>query len=123
VPTNYKGCLDNSKKNISTISFLISSTASRRYVRQLWLITLGGSSPALAQTIGNAWGLDINSPRSAKIHPQDLQFCRHQQRDDPNSPRGLDNNFASERDCDSTTTTILRHHRLRRANHAAPDKI
>jgi hypothetical protein len=60
---------------------------------------------ALAQTIGNARGLDINSPLSTKIHTQDLRFRRHQQRDDPNSARGLDNSFASDRDCDSTTTT------------------
>jgi hypothetical protein len=44
------------------------------------------------------------------------------QRDDPNNARGLDNNFASDRGYDSTTTTRLRHHRLRRADDAAPDK-
>jgi hypothetical protein len=33
--------------------------------------------------------------------------------DDPNSARRLDSNFASDRDCDSTTTTRLRHRRLR----------
>jgi hypothetical protein len=35
---------------------------------------------------------------------------------------GLDNNFASDRDCGSTTTIRLRHHRLQRADRAAPDK-
>jgi hypothetical protein len=65
---------------------------------------------ALAQTIGDARGLDINSPRSAENHLQDLQFHRHQQRDDPNSARGLDNNFASDRGYDSMTITRLRHH-------------
>jgi hypothetical protein len=60
---------------------------------------------ALAQTIGNARGLDINSPLSAEAHTQDLRLHRHQQRDDPNSARGLDNNFAFDRGCDSTTTT------------------
>jgi hypothetical protein len=45
------------------------------------------------------------------------------ERDNLNSARGLDNNFTSDRDCDSTTTTRLpRHHRLRRVNHGAPDK-
>jgi hypothetical protein len=48
----------------------------------------GARHRALTQTIGNARGLDINSPRSAENHPQDLRFRRHQQRDDPNSIRG-----------------------------------
>jgi hypothetical protein len=82
----------------------------------------GARQRALAQTIGNARGLDINSPRSAENHPQDLRFHQHQQRDDPNNARGLDNIFASDRECDSTTTTRLRHRRLRRADHAASDK-
>jgi hypothetical protein len=82
----------------------------------------GARHRALAQTIGNARGLDINSLRSAKNHPQDPRFRQHQQHGDPNNARGLDNNFASDRDCDSTTTTRLRHRRLRRADRAAPDK-
>jgi hypothetical protein len=87
------------------------------------LIRLGVHRRALMQTIGNTRGLDINSPLSAEAHTQDLRFRRHQQRDDPNSARGLDNNFVSDRGCDSTTTTRLPlYHRLRRANHAAPDK-
>jgi hypothetical protein len=77
---------------------------------------------ALAQTIGNTRGLDINSLQSAETHAQDLQFRRHQQCNDPNSARGLDNNFASDRGCDSTTATRLHHRRLRRAGHAAPKK-
>jgi hypothetical protein len=68
---------------------------------------------ALAQTIGNARGLDINSLMIAEAHTQDLQFHRHQQRDDPNSARGLDNNFASDRGYNSMTTTQLRYRRLR----------
>jgi hypothetical protein len=87
------------------------------------LSCLGARRRALAQTIGNARGLDINSPLSAETHIQDPRLHRYQQRDDPNSARGLDNNFASDRGCDSTTTTRLPlHHRLRRADHAAPDK-
>jgi hypothetical protein len=77
---------------------------------------------ALAQTIGNARGLDINSPLSAEAHTQDLRFRRHQQHGDPNSSRGLDNNFTFDRGCDSTITTRLRHRRLRRADRGAPDK-
>jgi hypothetical protein len=77
---------------------------------------------ALTQTIGNARGLDINSSLSAENHLQDLRFHRHQQRDDPNNARGLDNNFASDRGYDSTTTTRLRHRRLRRADYATPIK-
>jgi hypothetical protein len=82
----------------------------------------GARHRALAQTIGNTRGLDINSPLSAEPYTQDLRFYRHQQRDDLNNARGLDNNFASDRDCNSTTTTRLRHRRLRRSDHAAPDK-
>jgi hypothetical protein len=77
----------------------------------------GAHRRALAQTIGDARGLDINSPRNAKNHHQDLRFRRHQQRNDPNNARGLNNNFASDRGCDSTTATRLRH-----ADRAAPDK-
>jgi hypothetical protein len=94
----------------------------RRLRRQLRLATLGARRRALAQTIGNARGLDINSARSAENHPQDLRFRRHQQRGDPNSAQGLDNNFTSDRDCDFTTTTRLRHRRLRHAIYVAPDK-
>jgi hypothetical protein len=84
----------------------------------------GARHRALAQTIGNARGLDINSPRSAENHSQDLRFRRHQQRDNPNNARGLNNNFASDRGCDSTTATRLhlRLLRLRCADHAAHDK-
>jgi hypothetical protein len=67
----------------------------------------GACHRALAQTIGNARGLDINSPRSAENHSQGLRFHRHQQHDDPNNARGLGNNFASDRGCDSTTSTRL----------------
>jgi hypothetical protein len=87
------------------------------------LICAGARRRALAQTIGNARGLDINSPRSVENHRQDLRFRRHQQHGDPNSAQGLDNNFASNRDCDSMIITRLRHRRLCRADHAAPDKI
>jgi hypothetical protein len=59
----------------------------------------GARQHALAQTIGNARGLDINSPLSAEAHTQDLRFHRYQQSDDPNNARGLDNNFASDRGC------------------------
>jgi hypothetical protein len=96
-------CSDNSEKNTSTT---LSST----------------SSTAASTTACHARGLDINSLLSAEAHTQDLQFRRHQQRGDPNNARGLDNNFASDRDYDSTTTTRLRHHRLCHADHAASDK-
>jgi hypothetical protein len=82
----------------------------------------GARRRALAQTIGNARGLDINSPRSVKNQPQDLRICRHQQRDNPNNARVLDDNFASDHRYDSTTTTRLRHRRLCRADYAAPIK-
>jgi hypothetical protein len=86
------------------------------------LLRSGARRRALAQTIGNARGLDINLPLSVENHPQDLRLHRYQQRDDPSNAQGLDNNFASDRDCDSTITTRLRHRRPRRADHATPDK-
>jgi hypothetical protein len=76
------------------------------------LLRLGARRRALAQIIGNARGLDINSPLSSEAHTQDLRFHRHQQRNDPNSALGLDNNFASDYGCDSTTTTRLPRLRL-----------
>jgi hypothetical protein len=45
----------------------------------------GARRRALAQTIGNTRGLNINSPLGAEAHTQDLRFRRYQQRDDPNS--------------------------------------
>jgi hypothetical protein len=77
------------------------------------LLRSGARHRALVLTIGNAWGLDINSSQSTENHLQDLRFRRHQQRDYPNKARGLDNNFTSDRDCDSTTTTRLHLRRLR----------
>jgi hypothetical protein len=115
---------NNSEKNIltTTACCLTARTTQRekKYfnyfvfnIVDCGLLRSGARHYALAQTIGNARGLDINSPRSAEAHTQDLRFRRHQQRDDPNNGRGLDNNFASDRDCDSTTITRLRHRRLR----------
>jgi hypothetical protein len=102
--------LDKSEKNILTTSSSTSSITSAltaaHYVRGL-------AVAYSRKTIGNARGFDINSPRSAEAHAQDLRLHRHQQRDDPNSARGLDNNFAFDRDCDSSITTRLRHRRLR----------
>jgi hypothetical protein len=53
------------------------------------LLRSGVCRRALPQTIGNARGLDINSPLSMKAHTQDLWFSQHQQHGDPNSARGL----------------------------------
>jgi hypothetical protein len=98
--------------SFSTSLTTSASTTSRRYVRQLRLATLGARRRTLTQTIGNARGLDINSPLNAENHSQDLRFHRHQQHGDPNSARGLDNNFASDRGCNSMIITRLRHRRL-----------
>jgi hypothetical protein len=92
------------------------------YSANCGLLRSGARRHALTQTIGNAQGLDINSPWSAENHPQYLRLHRHQQHDDPNNARGLDNSFASDRGCDSTTTTRLHHRRLHHANDDAPDK-
>jgi hypothetical protein len=104
---------DNPEKNISTTSRLQHRRLHTFRLRTCGLPRSGAHRRALAQTIDNARGLDINSPRSAEAHTQDLQFRRHQQHGDPNNARGLDNNFASDRDCDSTKITRLRHRRLR----------
>jgi hypothetical protein len=128
--------LDNSEQNILTtllgqhgkksFDYLVLNIVdciSVGYIRiDSGLPRSGAHRRALAQTIGNTQGLDINSSLSAEAHTQDLQFHRHQQLDNPNSARGLDNNFASDRGCDSTTTTRLHHRRLRRIDHAASDE-
>jgi hypothetical protein len=67
-------------------------------------------------------GSTSTRPRVQKITLKTCNFVDIKQRDDPNNARGLDNNFASDRGCDSTTATRLRHRRLRRADYAAPDK-
>jgi hypothetical protein len=115
-------CADNSEKNILTT--LLGQSGEKYfdyfvfnivdYSVNCGLLRSGAHRRALAQTIGNTRGLDINSSLSAEAHTQGRRFHRHQQRDDPNSVRGLDNNFASDRGYDSTTTTRLRHHQLRR---------
>jgi hypothetical protein len=47
------------------------------YIVDRGLSRSGARHHALVQTIGNARGLDINSPLSAKAHTQDLRFHRH----------------------------------------------
>jgi hypothetical protein len=129
-------CTDNSNKNIlttqqttsisttfgssttcssSSASTPSASTTSRRYVRRLCLATLRGSPSRTRANDRQRSGFDINSPLSTEVHTEDLRFRRYQQRDGPNNARGLDNNFASDRGCDSTTTTtyLPLHHRLR----------
>jgi hypothetical protein len=86
------------------------------------LIRSGAHCHALAQSIGNARGLDINSPLSVENHPQDLRFRRHQQHGDPNSARG------SITASPPIVIVILRQQLdyvivdYNRADHAAPDK-
>jgi hypothetical protein len=75
------GCLDNSEKNISTtllrqleekyFGHFVFNIVDYIYVN-CGLLRSGAHRRALAQTIGNARGLDINSPRSAKNNLQDL---------------------------------------------------
>jgi hypothetical protein len=49
----------------------------RRRLQRHCGLPRSGARCALAQTIGNARGLDINSPLSTKTHAQDLRFRRH----------------------------------------------
>jgi hypothetical protein len=66
-------CSDNSEKNILTTSLLTSSTTSMPiaacYAR--------GFAVVHSRAYGNARGLHIKSPQSAKNHSQDLRFRRH----------------------------------------------
>jgi hypothetical protein len=74
---------DNSEKNISSTLFgqsgekyfdyFVFNIVDYIYVNY-GLPRSGARRRALAQTIGNARGLNINSPRSAENHPQDLRF-------------------------------------------------
>jgi hypothetical protein len=82
---------------------------------------LGARRRALAQTIGNARGLDINSPGVRKITLKTCDFIDISNATIPTTLGGS-NNFASDRDHDSTTTTRLRHRRLRCIDYAAPIK-
>jgi hypothetical protein len=72
-------------------------------------------------------GLDINSPLSTETHAHDLRLNRHQQHDNPNNARGLDNNFASELAAvlwqqPAVSTSIRCIDLDRGVDHAAPDK-
>jgi hypothetical protein len=117
ISASYRNCADNSEEKY--FDYFVFNIIDYISVN-CGLVRSGARRRALAQTIGNARGLDINSPLSAETHAQDLRLRRHQQRDNPNSAQGLDNNFASNRD--STTTSQLHHRRLRHTDHAAPDK-
>jgi hypothetical protein len=105
--------------------------------RQLRLVTLGGSPlrthanyrqrsgarHQLAPECGKSYSRPTISSTSATRRSQQRSGARQQLR----LRLWLwfyDNNFASDRDCDSTTTTRLhlRLLRLRRNDHAAPDK-
>jgi hypothetical protein len=80
------GCADNSKKNISTT--LLGQSGEKYFDYFVFSIVdcginsglprSGARHRALAQTIGNARGLDINSPLSTVAHTEDLRH-RHQQ--------------------------------------------
>jgi hypothetical protein len=105
-------CSDNLKKKIL-----------RLQLRGLRLAMLGGSLSCTHANYQQCSGARHHlAPECAEDHPQDLRFRRHQQCDDPNNARGLDNSFASDRGYDFTTATRLRHRRLRRVDHAALDK-
>jgi hypothetical protein len=106
-------CSSTSEQITRRKIFRLLRLQHRRLHCQLRLNTLGGSpSRARANYRQRSGARHQLAPECGKSS-QDLRFHRHQQRDDPNSTRGLDNNFASDRDCDSTTITRLRHRRLR----------
>jgi hypothetical protein len=107
--------MDNSEKNISTT--LLGQLEEKYFDYFVFNIVdcdlprLGARRRALAQTIDNARGLDINSPQSAENHSQDLRLHRHQQHNNPNYAWGLDSSFASKHGYESTTITHLPLHR------------
>jgi hypothetical protein len=88
-------CSDNLKEKLRLL---------RLQDRQLRLVTLGGSPPRARANYRQRSGARHQLAPECRKSSQDLRFHRHQQRDDPNSTRGLDNNFASDSGCDSTTT-------------------
>jgi hypothetical protein len=67
-PTTRRNFLTTSSSTSSTTSALTTAHHAR-----------GLAAAHSRKTIGNARGLDINSPRSAENHTQDLRFHRHQQ--------------------------------------------
>jgi hypothetical protein len=71
----------------------------------------------LSATLG---GSTSTRPEVRKITLKIYDFIDISNATIPRNARGFNDNFASDRDCDSTTTT--RHRRLRRADHATPDK-
>jgi hypothetical protein len=106
-PSSNQRYSDNSEKNIlTTLSSTSSTTTSTAacYARGLVIM----HSHKLSSTLG---GSTSTRPgvRNITLRPTISSTCK--QHGDPNNARGLDNNFAS--DCDSTTTTRLRHCRLR----------
>jgi hypothetical protein len=82
-PASYQSCSDNSEKTISTT--MLGQLEEKYFDYFVFnivdcdvkcgLLRSGAHRCALAQIIGNAWGLDINSLRSAENHHQDLRFC------------------------------------------------
>jgi hypothetical protein len=59
-------------------------------------------SRKLSATLGGSTSTRSGVP---KIILKTCDFVDINKRDDPNNARGLDNNFASDHDCDSTTAT------------------
>jgi hypothetical protein len=100
-------CSDNSDKNILTTSSSRSSTAAC-HARGL-VIT---HSCKLLATLGGSMS---TRPWVRKITLKTCNFVDISNATIPTKARGLDNNFASDRGCDSTTTTHLPlYDRLRR---------
>jgi hypothetical protein len=102
------------EKSISTTSSSTSLTAAR-YARGLAV----AHSRKLSATLG---GSTSTRPGVSKIILKTCDFINISNTAIPTVLGGLDNNFASDRGCDSTTTTRLRHRRLRPRRPRRTDK-
>jgi hypothetical protein len=92
---------DNSKKKISTTSFSTSSTTALTpacHARGL----VAAHSRKLSATLG---GSTSTRPWVRKLILKIYDFVDIGNATIPNNARGLDNNLASDRGCDSTTST------------------
>jgi hypothetical protein len=73
-PASYEAAILTARATRRKIFWLLRLQHCWLYLRQLRLTTLGARRHALAQTIGNARGLDINSPLSVKNHLKTCDF-------------------------------------------------
>jgi hypothetical protein len=95
---------DNSKKNIlTTLSSTSSTTSSSTAACYAWGLA-AVHSRKLSTTLEGSTSTHL---WVRKLILKTCDFVDMSNKTNPNSARGLDNNFASDRGCDSMTTTRL----------------